>query len=164
MGTLGKCGYPLCCQTFLKEFAPTSIKMAKQQKLVLNPLKISGICGRLLCCLSYENAEYLAIKEKMPRLGEEVATPFGQAKVVGLNLLKETVSVTTDGQAAKELPLSEIKMAPRPAKEPPPEQTKPAAETTAETEATAETAPETEAAAETTPETEATAETAPGQE
>ncbi len=108
VGSIGMCGYPLCCQTFLKEFAPTSIKMAKQQDLVLNPVKISGICGRLLCCLSYENEQYAAAKENMPRVGEEVSTPYGRNNVVSVNLLKETVSVESDGRVIKELPLAQI--------------------------------------------------------
>jgi len=75
VGGIGKCGYPLCCQGFLTGFTPVSIKMAKQQGLALNPMKISGICGRLLCCLSYESKQYAATKEKMPQAGQEVATP-----------------------------------------------------------------------------------------
>jgi cell fate regulator YaaT (PSP1 superfamily) len=75
VGGIGKCGYPLCCQSFLTGFTPVSIKMAKQQGLALNPMKISGICGRLLCCLSYESKQYAATKEKMPQAGQEVATP-----------------------------------------------------------------------------------------
>ena len=75
VGGIGKCGYPLCCQGFLTGFTPVSIRMAKQQGLALNPMKISGICGRLLCCLSYESKQYAATKEKMPQAGQEIATP-----------------------------------------------------------------------------------------
>jgi len=107
LGNIGKCGYPLCCQGFLKDFAPASIKMAKQQDLVLNPMKISGICGRLLCCLSYENEQYTAIREKMPQVGQEVSTPSGKAKVVSVNLLKETVTVERDN-STKELPVDQL--------------------------------------------------------
>jgi len=63
LGGMGKCGYPLCCQRFLNDFAPVSIKMAKEQGLALNPMKISGVCGRLLCCLAYENRDYKEIKK-----------------------------------------------------------------------------------------------------
>lgn len=112
VGCLGKCGYPLCCQNFLKEFAPVSIKMAKQQDLVLNPMKISGICGRLLCCLSYENEQYATIKEKMPRMGQEVSTPCGKAKVISVNPVKETVTVELDN-SIKELPLDQLCENPR---------------------------------------------------
>ena len=108
VGYIGVCGYPLCCQTFLKEYAPASIKMAKQQNLVLNPAKISGICGRLLCCLSYERGQYTAIKERMPRVGHEVTTPLGKATVVALNPIKETVSVQFQDQTIKDLPLDQI--------------------------------------------------------
>jgi len=107
VGTIGKCGYPLCCQGFLKEFAPASIRMAKQQDLALNPMKISGICGRLLCCLSYENEQYATLKEKMPQVGQEVSTRFGKAKVVSVNPLKETVTVERD-DSVKELPVDQL--------------------------------------------------------
>ena len=107
VGGIGKCGYPLCCQGWLTEFAPVSIRMAKQQDLTLNPVKISGICGRLLCCLAYENKQYAAIKAKSPRVGQEISTPLGKAKVVNVNPLRETVTVEIDG-AARELPLDQV--------------------------------------------------------
>jgi len=108
MGGFGRCGRPLCCMSFLTEFAPVSIKMAKEQALPLNPMKISGTCGRLLCCLGYENELYRAMKEKLPKEGQKVSTPAGAAKVVGSNPLKETVLVEVEGGARVELPLSEI--------------------------------------------------------
>jgi len=108
MGGLGRCGRPLCCQCFPGEFTPVSIKMAKEQGLSLNPIKISGLCGRLLCCLNYENAQYLAMKEKMPRLNQMVTTPFGKAKVTGLNPLKARVTVKFEDQSVKELSLDEL--------------------------------------------------------
>jgi len=86
LGSIGRCGYPLCCQNFLTSFASVSIKMAKEQSLPLNPVKISGICGRLLCCLSYESKEYAAIKKKMPRPKQEIVTPWGKARVISTNL------------------------------------------------------------------------------
>lgn len=91
IGGLGRCGFPLCCTTFLCEFAPVSIKMAKEQDIALNPMKTSGICGRLLCCLGYEYDQYRDMKEKLPQLGQEVSTPSGKAKVVGSNPVKEMV-------------------------------------------------------------------------
>ena len=112
VGGIGKCGYPLCCQSFLTGFTPVSIRMAKQQDLALNPAKISGICGRLLCCLSYESKQYTAIREKMPPLGQEVSTPFGKAKVVSVNPLKETVTIELDN-VVKELPLEQLSEKPR---------------------------------------------------
>ncbi len=113
VGGIGKCGYPLCCQGFLTGFTPVSIRMAKQQNLALNPAKISGICGRLLCCLSYESKQYATMREKMPRVGQEVSTPFGKAKVVSVNPLKETVTIELDN-VVKELPLDQLSEKPRP--------------------------------------------------
>ena len=108
IGGVGRCGRPLCCASFLSEFAPVSIKMAREQSLSLNPLKISGVCGRLLCCLVYENEQYRSMREKLPKEGERVSTAMGEATVVGSNPLKETVSVELESQVTVELPLSEI--------------------------------------------------------
>jgi cell fate regulator YaaT (PSP1 superfamily) len=82
--------------------------MAKDQNLPLNPLKISGACGRLLCCLVYENEQYRDIKEKMPKEGQIVSTPMGEASVIGTNPVKETVLVELETKASVELPLTEI--------------------------------------------------------
>jgi len=108
VGGLGKCGRPLCCESFLSEFAPVSIKMAKEQNLSLNPMKISGLCGRLLCCLGYESEQYQAMKKKLPKEGQRVSTPMGMARVIGSNPLKETISIELENQTVVELPLSEI--------------------------------------------------------
>jgi len=108
VGGLGKCGRPLCCESFLSEFAPVSIKMAKEQDLSLNPMKISGLCGRLLCCLGYESEQYQAMKKKLPKEGQQVSTPMGMARVIGSNPLKEVISVELENQTVVELPLSEI--------------------------------------------------------
>ncbi len=108
IGGFGRCGRPLCCMSFLGEFAPVSIKMAKEQNLPLNPMKISGCCGRLLCCLVYENEQYRKMKEKMPKEGQQVSTPMGVASVVGSNPLKETVLVELETKATVELSLSEV--------------------------------------------------------
>ncbi len=108
IGDFGKCGNELCCTRFLNEFAPVSIRMAKEQDLSLNPMKISGVCGRLMCCLTYEFDQYRAIKEKLPKIGHKVSTSMGDAKVVGINPIKETVSVELESQATVELPLNEI--------------------------------------------------------
>ncbi|MDR7080368.1 cell fate regulator YaaT (PSP1 superfamily) [Neobacillus niacini] len=93
LGGIGPCGRMLCCSTFLGDFDPVSIKMAKDQNLSLNPTKISGLCGRLMCCLKYENDEYEAAKEELPDLGEIIQTPQGRGKVVGLNLLERVLQV-----------------------------------------------------------------------
>ncbi len=93
LGGIGPCGRMLCCSTFLGDFDPVSIKMAKDQNLSLNPTKISGLCGRLMCCLKYENDEYEAAKEQLPDLGEIIETPQGRGKVVGLNILERVLQV-----------------------------------------------------------------------
>ncbi|PFO02912.1 cell fate regulator YaaT (PSP1 superfamily) [Neobacillus bataviensis] len=93
LGGIGPCGRMLCCSTFLGDFDPVSIKMAKDQNLSLNPTKISGLCGRLMCCLKYENDEYESAKEALPDLGEIIETPQGKGKVVGLNILERVLQV-----------------------------------------------------------------------
>jgi cell fate regulator YaaT (PSP1 superfamily) len=115
IGGLGKCGFPLCCTTFLSEFEPVSIKMAKEQDIALNPMKTSGVCGRLLCCLDYEYEQYRAMKEKMPSLRQDVSTALGKAKVVSCNPLKETVTVELETGVTVELPLSQIDWREKPA-------------------------------------------------
>ncbi|MGX7199335.1 PSP1 domain-containing protein [Enterococcus nangangensis] len=98
LGGIGPCGRPLCCTTFLGDFVPVSIKMAKDQSLSLNPTKISGLCGRLMCCLQYENEQYEEAKKAMPDYGTEVVTPEGKGKVIGLNLLNRIVKVKVFGR------------------------------------------------------------------
>lgn len=93
LGGIGPCGRMLCCSTCLGDFDPVSIKMAKDQNLSLNPTKISGLCGRLMCCLKYENDEYETAKEQLPDLGEMIETPLGLGKVVGLNILERVLQV-----------------------------------------------------------------------
>ena len=114
LGGFGRCGRPLCCMNFLSEFAPISIRMAKEQSLPLNPMKISGICGRLMCCLAYESELYHVMKGKLPKEGQQVATHMGPAKVVGSNPLKETVLVELESGATVELPLSDITIGSKP--------------------------------------------------
>lgn len=108
LGSFGRCGRPLCCTNFLTEFSPVSIKMAKEQDLPLNPMKISGACGRLMCCLAYEGEQYRKMKEKMPKAGQRVSTQMGEAAVVGSNPLKETVMVELESEARVELPLDQV--------------------------------------------------------
>ncbi len=93
LGGIGPCGRLLCCSTFLGDFEPVSIKMAKNQQLSLNPTKISGLCGRLMCCLKYENDMYEESKRNMPDMGDFIRTPDGKGKVVGLNMLEQIVQV-----------------------------------------------------------------------
>ncbi|SEN82234.1 Cell fate regulator YaaT, PSP1 superfamily (controls sporulation, competence, biofilm development) [Mesobacillus persicus] len=98
LGGIGPCGRMLCCSTFLGDFDPVSIKMAKDQNLSLNPTKISGLCGRLMCCLKYENDEYESAKELLPDLGAYIDTPDGRGKVVGLNILQHVMQVDIPSQ------------------------------------------------------------------
>ncbi len=93
IGGLGPCGKTMCCSTFLGDFEPVSIKMAKEQNLSLNPTKISGICGRLMCCLKYEHETYEKIIDKIPEIGSTVKTPKGVGIVVGANVLLEKIKV-----------------------------------------------------------------------
>ncbi|MCJ8009994.1 stage 0 sporulation family protein [Lederbergia wuyishanensis] len=93
LGGIGPCGRMLCCSTFLGDFEPVSIKMAKDQNLSLNPTKISGLCGRLMCCLKYENDEYEAAKAELPDVGDNINTPDGSGKVIGLNILERLIQV-----------------------------------------------------------------------
>ena len=96
LGGLGICGKPFCCSTFLGEFQPVSIKMAKEQGLSLNPVKISGTCGRLMCCLKYEQAAYADLLKTTPKVGAIVNTPEGKGVVVDQNLLTGTLKVRMD--------------------------------------------------------------------
>lgn len=93
LGGLGICGRPLCCSTFLGEFDPVSIKMAKEQGLSLNPTKISGTCGRLMCCLKNEQNSYEDAVKRLPRVGDYVETPGGKGTVSEVNLLREKLKV-----------------------------------------------------------------------
>ncbi len=111
LGGLGVCGRPICCGTFLGDFQPVSIKMAKEQNLSLNPTKISGICGRLMCCLKYEQDQYEQTRKKMPKVGKEVITPEGPGVVWDLNIIKETVRVRIqkgDSSELKDFPMDEV--------------------------------------------------------
>ena len=121
MGGLGLCGRQVCCAAFLGDFQPVSIKMAKEQNLSLNPTKISGVCGRLMCCLKYEENHYEATRKKMPKIGKEVVTPDGDGTVMDLNILKETVRVRIpkgDSFEQKDYPMEEVQRI-QPAAHPP---------------------------------------------
>ena len=93
LGGIGPCGRPICCRTFLSDFTPVSIKMAKEQNLSLNPTKISGLCDRLMCCLKYEQDHYEQTRKRMPRVGREIITPDGSGVINAINVLEETVRV-----------------------------------------------------------------------
>ncbi|MGD0230496.1 MAG: regulatory iron-sulfur-containing complex subunit RicT [Syntrophorhabdales bacterium] len=95
IGGLGNCGNVVCCKRFLNSFSIVSIKMMKEQNLLLNPSKISGVCGRLMCCLGYEYDMYVELKKEFPKVGKRVMTPQGEAKVIKNNVLNRTVLVET---------------------------------------------------------------------
>lgn len=96
LGGLGICGRGLCCATYLNDFQPVSIKMAKEQGLSLNPTKISGTCGRLMCCLKYEQEAYEDLLRRVPKVGAVVKTPEGQGVVASVTVLKRLVKVALD--------------------------------------------------------------------
>lgn len=108
LGGLGPCGRPLCCATFLGEFEPVSIKMAKEQNLSLNPVKISGICSRLMCCLKYESSSYRDAKTDLPLVGGKVRIDGAEGTILENFPLKESVLVELNDGAKKEVLLSEI--------------------------------------------------------
>lgn len=117
LGGVGICGRPLCCHTYLSEFAPVSIKMAKEQNLSLNPTKISGVCGRLMCCLKNEEDTYEYLNSRLPDVGETVTLPDGgKGEVHSVNVLWQTVKVLVevdDGKEMSEYPVAELKFRPR---------------------------------------------------
>ena len=113
-GGLGPCGRTLCCSSFLGEFAPVSIKMAKEQNLSLNPTKISGICGRLMCCLNYEQETYEGIRKRMPKVGSVVETCYGVGEVISSSIVKEAVKVKVnlegDDEDIKTVSINDLKL------------------------------------------------------
>ncbi|MBQ7586703.1 MAG: stage 0 sporulation family protein [Lachnospiraceae bacterium] len=117
LGGIGFCGRPLCCHTYLSDFAPVSIKMAKEQNLSLNPSKISGICGRLMCCLKNEEDIYEELNRKMPNPGDTVTTDDGfKGEVASVNVLRQLVKVVIeegDEKEIKEYKASQLKFKPR---------------------------------------------------
>lgn len=121
VGGVGICGRELCCHTFLSEFAPVSIKMAKEQNLSLNPTKISGVCGRLMCCLKNEEDTYEYLNSRLPGIGDRVITDDGlKGEVQSVNVLRQLVKVLVDVQDEKELreyKVEQLKFKPRRKKE-----------------------------------------------
>lgn len=120
-GGIGICGRPLCCSTYLTEFSAVSIKMAKEQNLSLNPTKISGVCGRLMCCLKNEQETYEYLNRKLPGVGDFVTTPENlKGEVTSVNVLRQLVKVLVDVNDEKEIreyPVSELKFRPKHKKE-----------------------------------------------
>ena len=112
IGGVGRCGLTLCCATWLTDFNPVSIKMAKQQDLPLSPMEISGVCGRLLCCLAYENEAYTAAKARLPKQGEIIDTAHGRGKIVQVNVIKEVVQVELETQVIVEVSYQDVEEPP----------------------------------------------------
>jgi cell fate regulator YaaT (PSP1 superfamily) len=107
-GGIGKCGREICCSLFLNNFSPVSIKMAKEQGLSLNPTKISGVCGRLMCCLTYENETYKDLKQNMPKTGKRVMLKEGQGKIIRQNPLKGTVTIKLADNNEVDVPVDKV--------------------------------------------------------
>lgn len=110
MGGVGPCGRLLCCASFLHDFEPINIRMAKTQRQPLDPEKISGVCGRLLCCLKYEDEFYRAVSRKFPKDGQTVMTPRGEGKVVDANYIKGTVVIELEDDRKQEFSCREIEV------------------------------------------------------
>ncbi len=108
VGGLGTCGRPLCCTAFLNTFDPVTIKMAKKQNISLNPNKISGMCGRLMCCLTYEHAYYEKAQKKFPKIGKRIMTEEGEGKIIRQNVLKGTLTVSLDSGAELEVQVKDL--------------------------------------------------------
>ena len=104
-GGVGPCGKTLCCSSWITDFGIVSIKMAKEQGLPLNPTKISGVCGRLMCCLAYENDNYIQAKQQMPGIGAFLDTPSGPGKVVSVNVPQNAVEVMLESGATIHVPV-----------------------------------------------------------
>lgn len=119
-GGIGSCGQELCCTTFLPRFAPVSIKMAKDQNLVLNPAKVSGQCGRLKCCLVYEQAAYVEAARGLPKMGKRVITPDGNGRVGDLDVLQRKIRVYFEDRPPKVFTADEVQPMFPPGGAPPP--------------------------------------------
>jgi cell fate regulator YaaT (PSP1 superfamily) len=115
VGGLGICGRGLCCASFLRDFEPVSVRMAKEQQLSLNPNKISGICGRLMCCLTYEYAAYQDVRKHLPRVGKRIQTPAGEGKIIRYNLIRETVTLELEDKQELEVALADLNAGDTPA-------------------------------------------------
>ncbi len=114
VGGLGICGQELCCASFLRDFEPVSVRMAKEQQLSLNPSKISGVCGRLMCCLTYEHPIYQELRKHLPRLGKRIKMPEGEGKIIRYNLIRQTVTLEMAEGQEVELSLSQLPPSPPP--------------------------------------------------
>jgi len=105
---IGSCGRQLCCASFLRNFDLVSVKMAKEQNLALNPAKISGVCGRLMCCLAYEFQTYMELKKDLPKMGKHIVTRSGKGKIIRQNVHSQTVTVELEEGGEVTIHVSEI--------------------------------------------------------
>jgi len=110
LGGIGSCGRPLCCQTFLRNFQPVGIRVAKDQGISLNPSKISGVCDRLMCCLRFEHQQYLDMAKELPGEGDIVTTPQGEGRVVDCHIIAEEVVVKLDTETLITVPADSVKL------------------------------------------------------
>jgi cell fate regulator YaaT (PSP1 superfamily) len=108
VGGLGICGRGLCCASFLRDFEPVSVRMAKEQQLSLNPNKISGICGRLMCCLTYEYSSYQELRKSLPKVGKRLQAPDGEGKIIRYNFIRETVTLEMEDRREVEFSLTDL--------------------------------------------------------
>jgi cell fate regulator YaaT (PSP1 superfamily) len=125
VGGIGSCGRELCCTTFLPQFAPVSIKMAKNQNIALNPSKVSGQCGRLKCCLVYEEAMYVEAARKLPRMGKRVETPEGVGRVDDLDVLGGRIRVSYPDRPPQVFTADQVRLVAPPGGAPPPPEPEP---------------------------------------
>ncbi len=109
-GGIGPCGREICCRTFLKSFDTVTIRMAKEQNLPLNPERISGLCSRLMCCITFEMDTYVEMAEELPKIGKRVISPYGEGKVLRQNVLLRTVTIELDNGSVVTLPIDQIKV------------------------------------------------------
>jgi cell fate regulator YaaT (PSP1 superfamily) len=117
IGGIGNCGREFCCKTFLKDFEPVSVKIAKEQNLALNPAKISGVCGRLMCCLTFERDTYIDLKKNMPKCGRKVIVPEGKGEIKEQYLFEQKVTVELENGKEVKVPVSEVKQVGLPQKQ-----------------------------------------------
>ncbi|MGA9756215.1 MAG: stage 0 sporulation family protein [Desulfobaccales bacterium] len=108
VGGLGICGRGLCCASFLRDFEPVSVRMAKEQQLSLNPNKISGICGRLMCCLTYEYSSYQELRKSLPKVGKRLQAPEGEGKIIRYNFIRETVTLEMEDRREVEFSFTDL--------------------------------------------------------
>ncbi len=109
LGGVGRCGRELCCSTWLREIKPVSLQLAKDQRLSLNPAQISGCCGRLMCCLTYEHQSYVEARKRFPREGRSIRTARGEEKVITVDIWRERVQLRDDEGNRRTVDLAELR-------------------------------------------------------